>query len=80
MTKYLSSNGRFQVCAHNDGHYGLTRDNSGLHIKDSSDFFELFALLCQVMTENVIPGLDWFVADYRETDVVDPFHEDDIPF
>jgi hypothetical protein len=90
MKTFFSSNKTFVIQVHDNGEAWLARKGTlvpGLLVKNDSEEIELFALLCQHITEHVLGGWDWLVSDYRETDKSDQpdengaeCTEDDVPF
>lgn len=77
--QYFSENNLFRIDAHEDGHYGLLVGNSGIFIKDNVQMFELFSLMCLVITEHVIPdNFEWLVTEQQEDSL--NIQEDDVPF
>jgi hypothetical protein len=90
MKTFFSSNNTFVIQAHDNGEAWLARKGTsapGLLVRSDSEEIELFALLCQHITEHVLAGWDWLVSDYRETDKSDQpddnatdWSEDDVPY
>jgi hypothetical protein len=90
MQTFFSSNNTFVIRVEDNGEVLLARKDttmSGLLVHNDSEEIELFALLCQHITEHVLAGWDWLVSDYRQTDKSDKhddngtdWSEDDVPF
>lgn len=90
MKTFFSSNKTFVIRAEDNGEAWLARKDttmSGLLVRSDSEEIELFALLCQHITHEVLQGWDWLVSDYRETDKPDQpddngadWADDDVPF
>lgn len=78
MKIFLSSNNTFVIRVEDNGEVWLARKDttmSGLLVHNDNEEIELFALLCQHITHEVLQGWDWLVSDYRQTDKLD--HPDD---
>jgi len=90
MKTFFSSNDTFVIQVHDNGEAWLARKGTsapGLLVRNDSEEIELFALLCQHITEHVLGGWDWLVSDYRQADKSDKhddngtdWSEDDVPF
>ena len=79
MKTFFSSNKTFVIQVHDNGEVWLARKGTlgpGMFVRSDSEEIELFALLCQHITDHVLEGWQWLVSDYRETDG----SEDDVPF
>lgn len=80
MKIFLSSKNTFVIRVDDNGEAWLARKDttmSGLLVRSDSEEIELFALLCQHITNEVLQGWDWLVSDYRENDKSE---NDDVPF
>jgi hypothetical protein len=90
MQSFFSSNRTFIVQIHDDGDVWLFRagmSTRGLLVCSDDELIELFGLICTYITDNLLPGYEWLVSDFRKTDKSDKhddngtdWSEDDVPF
>jgi len=81
MQQYFSSNALFRVDEYPNGTYSICKvgTNQSLYVKNDAQAFELFALLCQLITDSILT-VEWVTSD-QDTQVLEPPpDDDDIPF